>query len=149
MVEGRVCTKCGQYKTREHFRQHKSYKDGLFSWCKECHKAYCQQRRKDNPMVLEKEKQNYRRLRLEAMQHYCPDGVLRCACCGETEIKFLSIDHIDGGGNQHRNQIGRAPGALFWWLKKNNYPPGFQVLCHNCNLAKGFYGACPHQEKKQ
>ena len=26
------------------------------------------------------------------------------------------------------------------------YPPGYQVLCHNCNLAKGFYGSCPHQK---
>lgn len=32
-----------------------------------------------------------------------------------------------------------------WWLRRNNYPNGFQVLCHNCNMAKGFYGKCPHQ----
>lgn len=32
------------------------------------------------------------------------------------------------------------------WQRKNNYPKGFQVLCHNCNLAKGFYGKCPHQK---
>ncbi len=35
--------------------------------------------------------------------------------------------------------------VLYSWLKKQGYPPGFQVLCHNCNLAKGYYGACPHQ----
>lgn len=33
------------------------------------------------------------------------------------------------------------------WLKTNGYPDGFQTLCHNCNMAKGFYGICPHKEK--
>jgi len=33
------------------------------------------------------------------------------------------------------------------WLRKYNYPKGFQVLCHNCNMAKRF-GVCPHKEKK-
>ena len=32
------------------------------------------------------------------------------------------------------------------WMIKNNFPKGFQVLCHNCNLAKGFYGKCPHEK---
>lgn len=71
----------------------------------------------------------------------------RCACCGITEPKFLAIDHINGGGNKHRKTLGSKGGASFYsWLKRNNYPTGFQVLCHNCNMAKGFYGQCPHQE---
>ena len=32
------------------------------------------------------------------------------------------------------------------WITKNNSPKGFQILCHNCNMAKGFYGKCPHQK---
>jgi hypothetical protein len=30
----------------------------------------------------------------------------------------------------------------------NEFPDGFQVLCHNCNLAKGYYGECPHNSLK-
>jgi hypothetical protein len=30
-------------------------------------------------------------------------------------------------------------------LIKNNFPDGFQVLCHNCNMSIGLYGYCPHQ----
>ena len=67
-----------------------------------------------------------------------------CKCCGETEIDFLQIDHIDGGGKKHSKQINHD---LYRWLKKNNFPPGFQVLCCNCNFAKGAYGTCPHQRK--
>jgi hypothetical protein len=65
-----------------------------------------------------------------------------CVCCGETEPKFLAIDHVKGGGAKHRRAIGSS--NIYPWLIKNKYPKGFQVLCHNCNMAKGFYGKCPH-----
>ena len=35
------------------------------------------------------------------------------------------------------------------WLKKNDYPDGFEVLCWNCNLTKGSFGHCPHEELKK
>lgn len=66
----------------------------------------------------------------------------KCECCGENKKEFLSIDHINGGGNKHRKDIGHL--SICKWLKKNNYPKGFRILCHNCNMAKAFYGYCPH-----
>ena len=75
----------------------------------------------------------------------------KCKCCGETQMEFLSIDHVNGGGNIHRRKIkaeGGGTASMYRWLKKNGYPKkGFQVLCYNCNLAKGFYGECPHKLK--
>ena len=44
---------------------------------------------------------------------------------------------------QHRREV--IPSKIYWWLIENKFPAGIQILCHNCNLAKGFYGACPHQ----
>ena len=35
---------------------------------------------------------------------------------------------------------------LFQYLKRNNYPPGYRVLCMNCNFAMGHFGYCPHQK---
>ena len=32
------------------------------------------------------------------------------------------------------------------WLVTNNFPKGFQILCSNCNFAKGVLGKCPHQK---
>lgn len=69
----------------------------------------------------------------------------KCACCGESEFYFLSIDHINGGGSQHRRDI---KGPLYLWLIRNNFPSGFQTLCYNCNLAKGHHGFCPHKPPK-
>ena len=66
-----------------------------------------------------------------------------CACCGESRFEFLAIDHIFGGGNQHRQIVGSGP-HIARWLKKHAYPEGFQVLCHNCNHAKAERGICPH-----
>lgn len=83
------------------------------------------------------------RVRLAALRAYS-QGEPVCQCCGETTLEFLALDHVNGSGNQHRKEVGTL--AMAEWAKRNNYPPGlFQVLCHNCNMAKGFYGRCPHQ----
>lgn len=73
----------------------------------------------------------------------------KCNCCGIDTYEFLSIDHINGGGYRHRKEIGNFGRNFFKWLIKNEYPEGYQVLCHNCNLAKGFYGVCPHNHERQ
>lgn len=91
-----------------------------------------------------------KRIRFLVLQHYST-LIPFCNCCGEKELKFLSIDHINGGGNQHRKKLGYKDGKggnIYHWLNRNNFPEGFQVLCHNCNMAKGFYGMCPHRVDK-
>ena len=70
--------------------------------------------------------------KIEVYNHYC-NGDVKCQKCGETNIKCLSIDHINGGGRKHRKEIC---GALTNWLIKNNYPEGFQILCINCQFIK-------------
>jgi hypothetical protein len=84
-----------------------------------------------------------RRLRLEVLYHY---GT-KCACCGVDHFEFLVIDHIDGGGKKQRREQGLSGSyALYRWLRRNNYPPGYRVLCHNCNFSLGIYGYCPHDK---
>jgi hypothetical protein len=70
----------------------------------------------------------------------------KCVCCGEDELYFLAIDHIDGDGNTHRKKIKKWGSGFFGWLVKNNFPEGFQILCHNCNMGKHLNGGvCPHK----
>ena len=75
-------------------------------------------------------------------------GGYRCNCCNETERMFLSIDHIDNKGAEER-QSGKYSGggsAFYNWLRKNNFPKGYQVLCMNCQIGKHKNGGvCPHQ----
>ncbi len=80
-----------------------------------------------------------------------------CNCCGEnSHVDFLAIDHIAG-----KNQMDSEPKliklgyssklkgkGLINWIMENNYPKGFQILCHNCNVAKGLIGnnnICTHE----
>jgi hypothetical protein len=67
----------------------------------------------------------------------------RCVCCGETNLEFLCIDHINGNGNADRKIHGW--GSKFYsYLIREGFPEGFRVLCHNCNHSMGSYGYCPH-----
>jgi hypothetical protein len=34
---------------------------------------------------------------------------------------------------------------LYIWLRQRDWPPGYRVLCVNCNFAIGHFGKCPHQ----
>lgn len=97
---------------------------------------------KENPdKVLASRRRTRDKLRSDVLGAY--GGM--CACCGETQREFLAIDHINNDGAEHRRQENiKSAQAMYTWLRRNNYPSGFQVLCHNCNCAKGYYGVCPH-----
>jgi hypothetical protein len=101
----------------------------------------------------ETSKRRRQQLKLAAFNAY---GGPRCVCCGEDHLEFLSIDHVDQNGAEHRRKLmgekGWSPtknsmcGATFYlWLKQNSYPPGFRVLCMNCNFSLSRFGYCPHQ----
>ncbi len=107
------------------------------------------ERKKENQLLWnEKNKKRlkeYQRLWHQERRLICINRLGgKCACCGETEPAFLAIDHIDNNGNVHRKTMGSGHTMICGWLIKNNFPPGFQVLCHNCNMAKSFSGQCPH-----
>ena len=71
-----------------------------------------------------------------------------CNCCGETQPEFLSIDHINNDGAEHRREIGNSGSRIYQWLRIHNFPEGFQVLCMNCQTGKRINnGVCPHQER--
>ena len=73
-------------------------------------------------------------------------GGARCACCGETELGFLTLDHVNNDGAPHRREIGGSANLLVW-LRRKGYPPGFQILCFNCNLGRALNGGiCPHAQ---
>ena len=84
-------------------------------------------------------------LKIEVLAHYSEYDEPICACCGEHEIEFLSIDHINGGGLKERKKLGRSGWSFYLWLKSNKFPDGYRVLCHNCNQSYGQFGYCPHQ----
>ena len=84
------------------------------------------------------------KIRIKILEHYGGTPP-KCACCGENHIEFLCIDHINGEGKIK----GLAGNSFYFWVVKNNYPSYLRVLCHNCNMALGFYGYCPHHNLEE
>jgi hypothetical protein len=95
--------------------------------------------RKDPAKVLEQSAARRLALKTRVMAGY--GG--KCACCNESLLAFLTIDHIsgDGGGRKRRSHS-----VLWRQLIREGFPPEYQCLCFNCNIAKHNSGQnqCPH-----
>lgn len=102
-------------------------------------------RRRNNPRQVELRRKYNQQRKYEVLNYYS-NGLMNCACCGETRIEFLTINHLNKNGLKHRVGLKKLGTDLYSWLKKNNYPSGYNVLCMNCNFADGHYGTCPHQK---
>jgi hypothetical protein len=68
-----------------------------------------------------------------------------CECCGETNPRFLTLDHINGDGRAHRAMAGGS-GNIVFNLKARGWPKeGYRLLCFNCNCGRAYNGGvCPH-----
>lgn len=110
------------------------------SYCQPCNtirvaewRAKNPERRRRNSVAWAKKKKK------EIIEHY--GG--KCACCGESEIAFLTIDHKFNNGNAERRKYKSQTWKL---VIKRGFPDDYQILCYNCNNAKQHYGVCPHGE---
>ncbi len=92
-------------------------------------------------------KTRYEKARAEMLVAFGPF----CACCGETEPKFLTIDHINNDGGVHRRELGGSASSIVFDLQKRGFPKGeFQLLCYNCNCGRARNGGiCPHKANGQ
>lgn len=146
----KYCGHCKQLKKSQDFKcKNRASKANKPYVCRNCfNKAgrenYFQNREKE----VERSRLKYQKLREDVFRYY---GNI-CACCAETEFDFLTIDHITITRAEHKKMTGGNAGGiyLYYWLKKNNYPPGFQTLCMNCNFSKYKNGGeCIHQLKRE
>ena len=94
-------------------------------------------------------KEQHARRREDVLRGYGGDHP-HCVCCGTDVKEFLAVDHINGGGKLHLKDICNGKpnnygNRYYVWLVKNNFPPGFQLLCHNCNFFKSAHKSkeCP------
>lgn len=86
-----------------------------------------------------------RALKIEVLLEY--GGI--CKCCGDDELLFLTIDHIDHGRGNPKILHNLNGWNFYARLKREGFPKnGLQVLCMDCNAAKMWYGICPHQTMK-
>ena len=137
----RRCPECGE--TKPHTREHWVPSNAL-NWTTHGFLALCRLCRNARKRAL------IRRDKLRALVAYSSDPPV-CACCDETILGFLTLDHANNDGKAHRAIVnaGRAPSGatIYQWLRVNNYPQnlGLRVLCFNCNAGRQWNGGvCPH-----
>jgi hypothetical protein len=119
---------------RERYKSDETYKEDM--------KVRAREYRSSNRKKINEHYKEYRaKRRILLLEKY---GGL-CACCKESQQEFLCIDHVFGGGNQER-KTSNFEAIITKLLASEEISPDYQILCHNCNLAKGFYGYCPHQK---
>jgi len=116
------------------------------SYCDNCRekRLYAYQTKfRDKRIAAHKEAQQ--RLKLETFQAYS-DVIPFCKCCQVMPIEFLTIDHINGSefSSADRRKGLDSGNALYRRLKREGWPPGYRVLCMNCNFSVGHFGYCPH-----
>lgn len=126
---------------REYYKDHrKEINQYKAEWQRDHWKEYYAEHKEE---LKTKAKYNNRRVRFLALLAYSAGAKPQCAQCKIDDFDVLTIDHIEGGGNKHRRQLRVGSGTnFFYWLKRNDYPEGYQVLCWNCNVRKRFVGGC-------
>jgi hypothetical protein len=69
-----------------------------------------------------------RRYKETVLDHYGH----KCDLCTVTDSDMLTVDHIAGDGAAHRRRCRIGAGrATLLWLIRNDFPPGFRLLCFN------------------
>lgn len=73
----------------------------------------------------------------------------KCVCCGLADIRFLTIDHVNGGGRKEHLSYKGGPTTFYRSLLDSAIRDDLQILCANCNLGRAWNkGVCPHQEDR-
>ena len=152
---GKVCTVCngntppfvkGSGKCSlcrgEYYKQYRARNLDIISSKQKI--RYQQNKDRNREAINKRHREEHIKIREEVFAAYGH----KCNCCGENNSAFLTIDHIEGDGSQHRKKIRMS---IYRWLKRNGFPKNnFQILCFNCNCAKQHRsnGTCPHGDQK-
>ena len=119
--------------------------------CKKCSnvRRAVDWRDKDKKAILsQRNREAAGRLRWLALAKYSLNPeVPRCACCGTPDHWMLTIEHIYNDGADHRRAMSESGTSvsIYRYLRREGWPPGFEILCLNCNVAKQRLGDCPHR----
>ena len=171
----KLCKRCDTDKPDKDFYFDKT-KDRLYAYCKPCHKsiaagwakknkrkvaADARKRYRESPekhrTATAKWRKDHReaekkraRDRFRNLHAVCIEGLgAACACCGEPRRTMLEIDHIGGGGNEHRRRSGGSVGTYNEIILSGFPRNRFQVLCANCNQSKRRnIGVCEHASER-
>lgn len=161
-VADKKCSHCSIVKPLAQFSPVKCRGGKPNAWCKDCTATsarnwYHANKERSIARNLEWRESNWDKV-LEANRRYATKkrqevvALLgsKCRCCDERRFSFMSIDHINGGGNKHRKRVPSP--ATFYNEVMQAIRAGskeYQLLCMNCNHSKRRLGVCEHELEGQ
>lgn len=118
------CGTCVRILASAEFSKNRANLDGLESRCRACMADRC----------------------LDLKRQFVAGYGGACSCCGETRIEFLTMEHKQKDGIEHR-KVRQSQGA---WRDAiaAGFPDTYTVLCYNCNLSETHGRLCPHKTEK-
>lgn len=167
-VKEKECFKCKNIKSFDEFSGQKRNKDGKASWCKQCHREYTIRRQKENPekmnvATMRWAKKNPEKVKATHRKRYVKDKKEimsrlgnKCVCCGEAELEFLSLDHINNDGHLDRKVTGCSGVSFYAYLLRKvefleEKIKTLRILCMNCHISisKDVNSVCVHKRESK
>ena len=149
-----TCTTCGVS-----LEVNKNWYPSFVKWkkkcCKNCHNTYLTKLRRTSENYRKYErryKENHRELikvhakkcrikRRQKVLMIVGNGNVMCKRCGNTDIRILEINHINGGGNK---EVGRKSSIfLNNILNGSRSTEDLEILCRPCNSIHGLESKYP------
>ncbi len=149
MEKLKTCTTCGESKPLDQFRKRPDSKGQYYftSPCIACSRKLCRENYRIDGRRQAMERYRSNRLTLQKLRDCVFEAYGKvCACCGESEEVFLTVDHADGDGAIHRKKFGQSAWGVYRDIVNQGFPKKYRILCMNCNWATRFGHPCFHQQ---
>jgi hypothetical protein len=116
--------------------------------CRTHQSAYEKERRNRSATNQEAARDSCRRSNRKLKEEMIKAYGGECECCAETEVEFLTLDHIHNDRKAHIKLLNTNSAGVHVYrdLRKRGWPRDkYRLLCMNCNFAIRYGGTCPHQ----
>lgn len=124
----KLCNKCTILLTNENWNSYDKKNSRYI--CRPCRKIIDKKNYANDILYSEKQRNRHRMRRSAVIFQYGN----KCVQCDEDEYVKLTIDHVNGGGTKHRQEMTTN---IIDYLYNNKVDrDGYQILCYNCNCSK-------------
>lgn len=154
----KICPICKIEKSKNDFYKNRGRRDGLGYRCKSCENQYLAKYKNRKPIysknyykknrdkVLTMSRKNTQDIRELAFEIVANGKKIKCRkhgtwkCCKNSNDRdFLSLDHINGNGFEHRISTGDGSSRrLYYWVINNpeQAKKELQIICMNAQAKK-------------
>lgn len=144
-----LCTPCYRSRKPEYQLTPDCHPDKAYAAHGLCTTCYSKNRYDQDPETARRQARESgarvrKRLRDEMVAAY--GGKCNCPRCPETNPAFLTLEHVNRDGREHRKLKGSH---VYTDLRKRGWPRnGYTLLCWNCNAMTRYGRTCPHMEDR-